>query len=213
VLTDYDQTLFEELRALRKRLADVRDVPAFVIFGDVSLRHMAAAIPQSPETFSRVPGVGTAKLEQYGPQFLEVIRSYAEANNLPDRTAELSGRQRPRERDREPERQTPERRRGTTYDTTRELLAQKLSISQIAQQRNLAEPTIIGHLERLTAQGVTLNLEHLLPPPERLNKIRMAFDTCGIDFLAPVMECLGKQATYDELRLARIYLRQEGKEV
>ena len=213
VLTDYDQTLFEELRALRKRLADVRDVPAFVIFGDVSLRHMAAAIPQSPETFSRVPGVGTAKLEQYGPQFLEVIRSYAEANNLPDRTAELSGRQRPRERDRETDRQPPERRRGTTYDTTRELLAQRLTVGQIAQQRNLAEPTIIGHLERLAAQGVALNLEHLLPPPERLDKIRTAFDTCGIDFLAPVMEYLGKQATYDELRLARIYLRQEGKEV
>ena len=213
VLTDYDQTLFEELRALRKRLADARDVPAFVIFGDVSLRHMAAAIPQSPETFSRVPGVGTAKLEQYGPQFLEVIRSYAEANNLPDRTAELSGRQRPRERDRETERQPPEHRRGTTYDTTRELLAQKLSISQIAQQRNLAEPTIIGHLERLAAQGVTLDLEHLLPLPERLDKIREAFSVCGSDLLKPAWEFLGDQFTYDELRLARIYLRQEGREV
>ena len=211
-LTDYDQTLFEELRALRKRLADARDVPAFVIFGDVSLRHMAAAIPQSLDNFSRVPGVGTAKLEQYGPQFLEVIRSYAEANNLRDRTAELSGRQRPRERERnsEPQRERPERGRGTTYDTTRELLAQRLTVGQIAQQRNLAEPTIIGHLERLAAQGVTLNLEHLLPPPERLDKIRMAFDTCGSDFLAPVMEYLGKQFTYDELRLTRIYLRQEG---
>ena len=213
VLTDYDQTLFEGLRALRKRLADVRDVPAFVIFGDVSLRHMAAAIPQSPETFSRVPGVGTAKLEQYGPQFLEVIRSYAEANNLPDRTAELSGRQRPRERDRETDRQPPERRRGTTYDTTRELLAQKLSISQIAQQRNLFELTIIGHLERLTAQGVTLDLEHLLPLPERLDKIREAFSVCGSDLLKPAWEFLGDQFTYDELRLARIYFRQEGREV
>ena len=42
---EYDEVLFEELRALRRRLADVRDVPAFVIFGDVSLRHMAAAFP------------------------------------------------------------------------------------------------------------------------------------------------------------------------
>ena len=42
---EYDKVLFEELRALRRRLADVRDVPAFVIFGDVSLRHMAEASP------------------------------------------------------------------------------------------------------------------------------------------------------------------------
>ena len=83
---EYDEVLFEELCALRRRLADVRDVPAFVIFGDVSLRHMAAAFPQSMEEFSRIHGVGEVKLEQYGPEFLEVIRGYSEVNGLPDRT-------------------------------------------------------------------------------------------------------------------------------
>ena len=38
---------------MRRRLADVRDVPAFVIFGDVSLRHMAESFPRSMEEFSR----------------------------------------------------------------------------------------------------------------------------------------------------------------
>ena len=83
---EYDKALFEELRALRRRLADVRDVPAFVIFGDVSLRHMAAAFPRSMEEFSRIHGVGEVKLEQYGPEFLEVIRGYSESNGLLDRT-------------------------------------------------------------------------------------------------------------------------------
>ena len=82
---EYDRALFEELRALRRRLADVRDVPAFVIFGDVSLRHMAEAFPRSMEEFSRIHGVGEVKLEQYGPEFLEVIRGYSEVNGLPDR--------------------------------------------------------------------------------------------------------------------------------
>ena len=79
--------LFEELRTLRGRLADVRDVPAFVIFGDASLRHMAAAFPRSMEEFSRIHGVGDVKLEQYGPEFLEVIRGYSEVKRLagPDR--------------------------------------------------------------------------------------------------------------------------------
>ena len=54
-LTDYDEAMFEELRALRKRLADAQDVPTFVIFGDVSLRHMAALFPQSLESFSPHP--------------------------------------------------------------------------------------------------------------------------------------------------------------
>ena len=64
---EYDEVLFKELHALRRRLADVRDVPAFVIFGDVSLSHMAAAFPRSMEEFSRIHGVGDIKLEQYGP--------------------------------------------------------------------------------------------------------------------------------------------------
>ena len=220
-LTDYDEAMFEELRALRKRLADAQDVPAFVIFGDVSLRHMAAVFPQSLENFSRIPGVGAAKLERYGGPFLEVIRSYADANGLPDQTTALPGRERPRARDRdrdrdrgregerEADRQPPERRRRTTYDDTRELLSQKLTVSQIAQQRNLAEPTIIGHLERMAAQGESLELDHLLPAAARLEKMKAAFDVCGSDFLAPVREFLGRDYTYDELRLARIYLSQD----
>ena len=214
-LTDYDEAMFEELRALRKRLADAQDVPAFVIFGDVSLRHMAAVFPQSLESFSRIPGVGAAKLEKYGGPFLEVIRSFADANGLQDQTTALPGRDRPRARDRdrdrerETDRQPTERRRRTTYDDTRELLSQKLTVSQIAQQRNLAEPTIIGHLERMAAQGETLELEHLLPEAARLEKMKAAFEVCGSDFLAPVREFLGRGYTYDELRLARIYLSQD----
>ncbi len=207
----YDERLFEELRSLRRRLADARDVPPFVVFGDVSLRHMAAAFPQSMEAFSRTPGVGEVKLEQYGREFLEVIRRYAEVNNLPDRTESAPIRQQPGERAGGRERERRERRLGDTYDTTRELLSQGLSISQIAQQRGLSETTICGHLERIADQGVVLDVEHLLPAPEKLNKIEEAFGVCGSAFLRPVWEFLEPQVTYDELRLARIYLRQEGR--
>ena len=206
---EYDEVLFEELRALRRRLADVRDVPAFVIFGDVSLSHMAAAFPRSMEEFSRIHGVGDVKLEQYGPEFLEVIRGYSDVNGLPDRTGVSVKRQQPGEIS--GERKWPESRRGATYDETKSLLEQRLSVSQIAQQRGLAEITIIGHLERMAGEGLTLDLEHLLPSAEKLDNIGAAFDICGSDFLRPVREFLGAQCTYDELRLARIYLRQEGR--
>ena len=204
---EYDEVLFEELRALRRRLADVRDVPAFVIFGDASLRHMAAAFPRSMEEFSRIHGVGDVKLEQYGPEFLEVIRGYSEVNGLPDRIGASVKRQQPGEIS--GERKRPESRRGATYDETKSLLEQRLSVGQIAQRRGLAETTIIGHLERMTGQSLILDLEHLLPSAEKLDNIREAFDVCGSDLLRPVWEFLGTQCTYDELRLARIYLRQE----
>ncbi len=208
---DYDEKLFGELRALRRRLADARDVPAFVIFGDVSLRHMAAGFPRSTEEFSRIPGVGEAKLEQYGPEFMEIIRSYVEVNGLPDRTDVAPTQHQRRVRSGGREREPPERRRGTTYDTTRQMLSRELSISEIARQRGMAPTTIIGHLERMANQNVTLDLKHLLPAAERLKEIEEAFEICGGAFLGPVRESLGTRFTYDELRLMRIYLRQEGR--
>ncbi len=198
---EHDEKLFEELRAFRRQLADAHEVPAFVIFWDASLRHMSAAVPQNMEEFSRISGVGEAKLEQYGPKFLEVIRNYAEANDLAKRTGAAPARQQePRQPD-----------RATSYDFTKEMLADKLSISQIAQERGLAETTIIGQIERMNAQSVDLALDHVLPADQRLERVEEAFGICGSAFLRPVWEFLGTDFTYDELRLVRIYLRQEGR--
>ncbi len=72
--TGYDDVLFEQLRALRRRLADEEGVPAFVVFGDATLRGLAEAKPVTPEDMLRVSGVGPAKLERYGEAFLAVTR-------------------------------------------------------------------------------------------------------------------------------------------
>ncbi len=72
-----DESLFEELRALRKTLADARDVPAYVIFPDSTLRAMARDVPSSSEALRRVPGVGDKKLADYGAAFLAAIARYS----------------------------------------------------------------------------------------------------------------------------------------
>lgn len=76
VAPDYDAGLFEELRALRRRLANERGVPAFVVFGDATMRGLAAAKPTDPQAMLAVSGVGPAKLSRYGEPFLAVIREY-----------------------------------------------------------------------------------------------------------------------------------------
>jgi ATP-dependent DNA helicase RecQ len=80
----YHKPLFEKLRVLRKRIADEKRVPSFIIFGDVSLREMAFYFPQSSETFEYITGVGRVKLAEYGDAFLSVIRDYAKKENLRD---------------------------------------------------------------------------------------------------------------------------------
>ena len=73
---EYDEGLFDELRALRRRLADEQSVPAFVVFSDAILKAMAAAKPTDRQAMLRVSGVGPAKLERYGDAFLTVIQEY-----------------------------------------------------------------------------------------------------------------------------------------
>ena len=71
-----DQGLFEALRRKRSELAQKTGVPAYIIFGDRSLKDMAAKAPITREAFSTVFGVGEQKLKAYSGAFLAVIRSY-----------------------------------------------------------------------------------------------------------------------------------------
>ena len=61
------------LRALRLRIAEKRGLPAYMIFNDATLRNMCAMKPQTPEQLLAVPGVGEAKLRNYGGEFLRAI--------------------------------------------------------------------------------------------------------------------------------------------
>ncbi|WKZ29345.1 MAG: ATP-dependent DNA helicase RecQ [Patescibacteria group bacterium] len=72
-----DTALFEHLRALRKRLAYAQHVPPYMIFGDVSLKQMAAMRPKNRQEFAEISGVGQKKLEMFGETFMDAIRSYA----------------------------------------------------------------------------------------------------------------------------------------
>ncbi len=66
---------FETLRELRKSIADEAGVPPYIVFSDKTLKEMAGALPQDEESFLDINGVGQVKLERYGKQFLEQIRS------------------------------------------------------------------------------------------------------------------------------------------
>jgi ATP-dependent DNA helicase RecQ len=71
----YDRVLFEALRALRRRIADERRVPPYLIFSDASLRDMARLRPRTAAAFLEVKGVGEWKAAEFGERFLAAIRS------------------------------------------------------------------------------------------------------------------------------------------
>ncbi len=82
---DHDTGLFQQLRTLRRELADAAGVPPYVVFGDRSLMEMAAYFPHSRESFLQMHGVGQAKVERYADAFLPVIRAYCAENDLAEK--------------------------------------------------------------------------------------------------------------------------------
>ena len=192
--------LFEQLRQLRRTIADERGVPAFVIFGDTSLRQMASSIPRSREAFSQISGVGAVKLEEFSEPFLELINDYANTKGLVERHVppRLS------------EKKRVTKQAESTLNTTEELVSQKLPVSDVAKTRGLTENTIINHISRLILAGAGLDLEYLMPLPDRMAKIEAAFRQTGDTRLNPVRELLGDEYSHDELALARIGLLQRG---
>ncbi|TSA29906.1 MAG: DNA helicase RecQ [Verrucomicrobiaceae bacterium] len=71
-----DETLFDRLRKLRKRVADERGVPAYVIFGDTTLRQMARQYPESVDSLRSITGVGEKKLREFGDIFTKEVAGY-----------------------------------------------------------------------------------------------------------------------------------------
>jgi ATP-dependent DNA helicase RecQ len=74
-LAEADPELFDRLRALRRKLADAENVPAYVVFSDAVLRDMARRQPKTEAQLLAISGIGNAKLARYGKAFLELLTS------------------------------------------------------------------------------------------------------------------------------------------
>ena len=77
-----DRELFEALRERRTTEAAERNVPAYVVFSDASLRDMARRRPSNLAAFRLISGVGQQKQDDFGEMFLELIKQHCDSNNL-----------------------------------------------------------------------------------------------------------------------------------
>jgi ATP-dependent DNA helicase RecQ len=71
-----DRPLFEHLRVIRRDLAEKRSVPAYIIFGDATLRELARQRPSNLVELGRIRGIGERKLEEFGSQILTAIAEF-----------------------------------------------------------------------------------------------------------------------------------------
>ena len=186
-----DETLFERLRELRKKLADERDVPAYIIFSDVALRQMARNYPENKNDFARISGVGEKKLREFGEVFLNEIALHLATN--------------PRQIFAEESFTAPPIRRASLNDTTRETLRRFRageSVEQIAAARGFAASTIYGHLATAIEAGETIDVNKLLTA-EAQEQIAVAFTKFGFGNIGGARESLGNKFDYGLFRIYR----------
>lgn len=122
--TEKNET-FETFRELRTKLAKEAEVPPYLIFSDKTLLEIANKLPSTKEEFLNISGVGEAKLEKYGDEFLELSNSLKESGAKERK--ELS----------------------KTYMETLELIEDGKTIEEICRTRDLKEATVVGHINAL----------------------------------------------------------------
>lgn len=75
------EALLEELRLLRRTLANAGSLQDYMVFNDDTLKEMSEKCPTTSEAMLAINGVGQVKLGRYGSDFLRVIRRYAATNS------------------------------------------------------------------------------------------------------------------------------------
>jgi len=188
-----DEVLFERLRALRKQLADERDVPAYIIFSDVALRQMARNYPASERDFARISGVGEKKLREFGEVFLGEITAHLQTNArqiFADDSFTAPA--------------LPPAR-GSLGDSARETMRRFRSgqpVEEIARERGVTTGTIYGHLAEGIERGESVDLQKFFTVTE-LAEVASAFGNKGFGNIVGVFETLGGKIDYGRLRVFR----------
>jgi len=198
-----DQSLFEELRLLRKQIADRKHLPAYIIFGDAVLRDMARRRPSTRDSFLDVNGVGDMKSQQYGKEFLAVIKDYCRQHKL--------------ETDVDPFVQAYEMLRkpktiSTSSETCRtafKMFAQGRDIGHVATSINRAVSTTAQYLEAFI-------LEKQLTDPspwvseDVFKRVAEAAHVSDDGRLKPIHEKLNGEISYETIRICLACLRNMG---
>lgn len=192
---DYNTSLFEKLKLLRKQIAIAKKVPPFVIFSDVSLQEMAYYFPQSKEDFLKIQGVGQQKLASFGHLFLRTIVAFCQQNKISSQAMPFRA-------------QRISKTNMLTYEKTREMLLKKLSLQEMSSVQDLTINTIINHLDKLLDSEKNINIDYLKPDSDYMKIIKQALVACSDDRLKPVYEYLNEKYSYEQIRLVRLFLKQ-----
>ena len=187
------EPLFEELRNLRREIADSESVPAYIVFNDASLVQMVRDRPKTKDDFLAITGVGPNKLDRYGSQFLSLINE----------VKHLSQGLRQEEVDKGQKIEIG----GVERDIIK-LAYQGKGLREIANDVGLLRSVVVQHLEALIGRGVITDISPWVDS-STLGRVRSAADGRRISSLSPMHKKLGQRVTFEQLQIARAWLNKD----
>ena len=190
---DYDKALFELLRKERLTIAQSLDLPPFMVLHDSVLVEMSSIFPRNEDQLWNVSGLGSAKIQRFGNQFLAIINTYCDTHNISTEPQAITPKKRPKKA----KKSGPSK----TSETSFLLHQEGLSIEEIASKRKLAPTTVNQHLCEFVKIGEIL--PEALVEKTRVLTIRSAFEKAGYDVLSVAKNALGDDYSYNELRIVQ----------
>ncbi len=190
-----DRNLFDRLRQWRRDVAHQRNVPAYVVLGDATLRSVARIRPTRSETLRQVHGIGEKRMADFGEQLLEIVQSFCGEQKLS--TDEI-------DEDALPAYVKPKLPNAVKAQAF-EMFRQARSVDDVKHLTKRARSTIFGYL----AEYVVLEKPVSIKPwvdDATYRKVRDAATTLEQRSLSPIFQRLDGRVPYDTIRLVIAHL-------
>ena len=187
-----DPELFSILTSLRRKIATGLNLPPFVIFQDPSLEAMATTYPITIEELANISGVGMGKAKRYGEEFVKLIRTYVEENEI-DRPEDLRVR--------------------TVANKSKLKIAiiqaidRKIDLNEIAVANGIDFDQLLDEIEAIVHSGTRINIKYFIDDvidPDDQADIFEYFRSSDTGNLEDAYKELGDDFSEEEIRLVRI---------
>jgi len=193
VKTENNEEIFDALRRLRKRIADREGVPPYIVFADSTLREMCRNIPGTMAELAQIKGVGETKLQKYGLEFLEVLKTYRAGDpgtSDPSLSWDIEEIE---------ETEEPVKAKIPSHHQTWQRFSDGLSVEEIARERNLTEQTIQNHLLRCHQEGLAVDWERIIDPEVEILVLGKIAELATIK-LKSLKEALPEEISYFDIQ-------------
>ena len=192
-----DEVLLKMLKELRKKEADTRRIPPFVIFQDPSLEDMATQYPVTKDDLVHINGVGEGKIKKFGEPFIKLIAKYVEDNDI-ERPQDILVR-------------SVANKSGLRISIVL-MVDQKVPLEDIADNKKMTLEQLLDEIEKIVASGTRLNIDYYINEEldeDIVEEIYEYFMEADTDDLDTAYDEFDGDYSEEEIRLVRIKFMSE----